>query len=62
MELNISQDQANTLYEEAGKKLLYGKQEFTYDKEIPLTEVNSDRVNFSLQRLGFQFQPTEFQV
>ena len=62
MELNVTQDQVNKLSEEAGRKLLYGKQEFTYDKEISVTEVNSNQIKFSLQRLGVSFQPTEFQV
>ena len=60
--LNISEYQAKKLYDGAGQKLAYAKQNFSVDKDITVNQQKTGRINSSLARLGVQFSPNEFQV
>ena len=62
MQLNISESETKKLYHAAGQKLAYAKQIFTYDEEITVNQHKKGRINHSLDRLGVQFSPTDFQV
>ena len=62
MELNISPDQVNILYSQAGKPLEYVDQKFSYDSEVEVTENVMKGMSESLHRMGANFQPSEFQV
>ena len=60
--MNISPEQVKFLYSEARKPLDYVDQKFSYDNEIKVTENVKDGISDSLQRMGANFQPSEFQV
>ena len=60
--LNISKEQVNTLYSEAGSEMNYCDQVFTYDKEISVTQQYRDRINSVLTAMEVHFKPAEFQV
>ena len=60
--LNISSEQVNTLYSEAGSEMNYCDQVFTYDKEISVTQQYRDRINSVLTAMEVNFKPAKFQV
>ena len=60
--LNITQEQVNTLYNEAGREMNYRDQVFKYDKEIPVTNQSKSRMNSVLTDMEVNFQLAEFQV
>ena len=62
MDLNISLDQVKLLYSQAGKPLEYVDQKFSYDSEVKVAENVRNWMSESLQRMGANFQPSEFQV
>ena len=60
--LNITKEQVNTLYSEAGSEMNYCDQVFTYDKEILVTQQYRERINSVLTAMEVNFKPAEFQV
>ena len=60
--LNITQEQVNTLNNEAGREMNYRDQVFKYDKEIPVTNQSKSRMNSVLTDMEVNFQLAEFQV
>ena len=60
--LNITKEQVNILYNEAGSEMNYCDQVFTYDKEISVTQQYKDRINSVLTAMEVNFKPAEFQV
>ena len=60
--LNITKEQVNILYSEAGRELNYCDQVFKYDKNIPVTQQYKDRIASELTGMEVNFKPAEFQV